>query len=304
MRYRSILPIILFIFIPLSLFAEENFVGVVSDVENEVIIVTPSETKKCTIGMFIPKGSRVITKDMSRVKIMMNDDSLLVIAPKTEFSIDDYFVDIEKKTRKSVLGIVRGKVMFYVNKVFSNPKSKFEVKTKSSIAGVRGTKFFIESDEREFLGVIDGEVELRREDKAIILTPGKCFDSKKGLVVSGIDQSILNEYNDNFKIKKGKTQVAMISSGTGISGEALLEQSLNGGIIRGSKGTGAVVDRYEEGVFTKDSDSKRDRGEDIGDFSTENLPKGDDNKDWTDISVGGKILLRIKILLPFAKTKR
>ncbi|MGC9044138.1 MAG: hypothetical protein ACP5KG_09815 [Myxococcota bacterium] len=81
--------------------------------------------------------------------------------------------------------------MFYVNKLFLNPKSKFEVKTRTCVAGVRGTKFFIESDEREFPGVIDGQVELKREDKAIILTAGKCFDSKKGLVVSDIDQAIL-----------------------------------------------------------------------------------------------------------------
>ncbi|MCX7959735.1 MAG: FecR family protein, partial [Deltaproteobacteria bacterium] len=150
--------------------AEQFSVGVVSDVENEASVVIKGEEKKLSVGMFIEKGSKIVTGKASKVKIMMMDDSLLIIAPGTEFSIDDYAIDTDKKSRKSVLGVIRGKVLFYVNKAFSKQGSKFEVKTRSSIAGVRGTKFFVESTEKEFVGVINGEVELRTQDKEIILS--------------------------------------------------------------------------------------------------------------------------------------
>lgn len=300
MKMKIILFISLFFFLSSSLMAEQIAVGVVSDVENDVISVYKGVEKRLDVGMFIEKGSKIITGKMARVKIMMMDDSLLIIAPDSEFSIDEYLIDIDKKSRKSILGLLRGKVLFYVNKVFSKEGSKFEVRTKTSIAGVRGTKFIVESGDREFVGVINGEVSLKTQDKELILSEGKCAESSTNFVIADINPQILQEYNDNFKIKNSKMQVAMLERGTGISGEALLEHAYKDSIAEKSL--------YRTREVSDGIDKKIDRREDVDegvDFGEKTGDRFDtSNKDGTDIVVGNNTFVKIRILLPFVKMRR
>jgi len=277
---------------------KDKKVGFISDVEGEASIINASGEKKCGLGLYVEVGDRIITQNNARIKIMMLDDSLLTIAPKTEFVIDDYLVDTNKKSRRSLIGIIRGKIMFYVNKAFSNPDSKFEVKTKTSIAGVRGTKFFYECEESDFVGVLEGEVELSSKDKSVRITDGKCADSKKDFMISQLDAGTIEQYNETFKVKKGKMQVAILNSGTRTSGEGLVEGYYGSPSAKGDSGLVLPVAGKSQ---------ERYGGEDIventaGRGDVENYGGGDNDK-GTDINVG-LIPLRIKILLPFVTLKR
>lgn len=277
---------------------KDKKVGFISDVEGEASIINASGEKKCGLGLYVEVGDRIITQNNARIKIMMLDDSLLTIAPKTEFVIDNYLVDTNKKSRRSLIGIIRGKIMFYVNKAFSNPDSKFEVKTKTSIAGVRGTKFFYECEESDFVGVLEGEVELSSKDKSVRITDGKCADSKKDFMISQLDAGTIEQYNETFKVKKGKMQVAILNSGTRTSGEGLVEGYYGPPSAKGDSGLGLPVAGKSQ---------ERYGGEDIventaGRGDVENYGGGDNDK-GTNINVG-LIPLRIKILLPFVTLKR
>jgi len=277
---------------------KDKKVGFISDVEGEASIINASGEKKCGLGLYVEVGDRIITQNNARIKIMMLDDSLLTIAPKTEFVIDNYLVDTNKKSRRSLIGIIRGKIMFYVNKAFSNPDSKFEVKTKTSIAGVRGTKFFYECEESDFVGVFEGEVELSSKDKSVRITDGKCADSKKDFMISQLDAGTIEQYNETFKVKKGKMQVAILNSGTRTSGEGLVEGYYGPPSAKGDSGLGLPVAGKSQ---------ERYGGEDIaentaGRGDVENYGGGDNDK-GTNINVG-LIPLRIKILLPFVTLKR
>ncbi len=301
---KKLIISLIFLIVPLSVFADQLSVGVVSDVENEAQIISQGKEKKISIGMFVEKGSKIVTGKVSRVKIMMMDDSLLVIAPNSEFLIDDYVVDMEKKSRKSLLGVIRGKVLFYVNKAFSKSDSRFEVKTKSSIAGVRGTKFIVESGEKEFIGVISGEVLLKTTDKELTLSGGKCADSSKGFELADIDQQALQDYTESFQIKKGKTQVAMLERGTGLTGEALLESSIKNGALERvlTKEVGERVGGEKKAEAGTGIREGGDYWDSLGETTDSKSKNG--GSDITDVISGSKSLLRIKILLPFAKVRR
>jgi hypothetical protein len=297
---RRLFVFFLIILIPAALYAEERNVGVVSDIEGEVSVVRNGVTRKAGIGMYIEVGDRIVTYADSRVKIMMMDDSLLSIAPKTEFSIDEYFIDRQKKHRKSLIGLIRGKIMFYVNKAFSMSGSKFEVRTKTSIAGVRGTKFFYECEEGEVVGVLEGEVELVSKDKNIRITDGKCADSRKDFALSQLDTATLEQYNGFFRVKKGKMQVAMLSSGTRTGGEQLIEGYYQMDSLKG--GTSAMVSpepKTYEGAVAEGAPEDTVKG---GDFTNRDNTTGGTGKDGS-VTVGN-IYLRLQILLPFVKVKR
>ncbi|MCX7943354.1 MAG: FecR family protein [Deltaproteobacteria bacterium] len=298
---RNSLIFLSILLLPLTLVSEQLSVGVVSDLENEVYAISSGKEKRLNVGMFIEKGSKIITKKDSRVKIMMMDDSLLVIAPNTEFSIDEYVVELGNKKRTSVLSLIRGRILFYINKAFSKPEGKFEVKTKNAVAGVRGTKFIVESGDKEFVGVINGEVVLKTKDIELVLTQGKFVDSSKGYVISELDQKILEEYTNTFHIRKGRMQLAMLERGTGISGESLLEHDVRNKTLDRKVSTEVIEGKTQErsGDLPSDAIEKRDSGDEMVDGIIITKKDGGDY----DIKSGNRMIV-IRILLPFVKLRR
>lgn len=293
-----------------ALYSEQRVVGVVSDVENEVYIVFDGKEKRLDVGSYVEKGSKVVTKKDSRAKIMMMDDSLLVIAPNTELSIDEYLVNLEGRSRSSMLSLIKGKVLFYINRLFRGESSRFQVKTRTSVAGVRGTKFVVENTENEVFAVIKGEVEVESGGKKLLLSEGKYVDSSKGLVVSDIDAVLLKEYDEGFKIKGGRCRVAMLERGTGLKGESLLEQNYKIGTIRRGllEGEGEsrtiyqVTEEESRGVESAVAGERRDTSGPNETYDISDI-KGTDGT--TNISDSrGNLMIKIRILLPFVKAGR
>lgn len=296
--------LVLLMFISSVLYAEGKDVGVISDLEGDVSIVLGPAEKRASVGMLVEKGMKIVTKEQSRVKIMMMDDTLLVIAPKTELLIEEYLVDSKKRSRRSLLGLLRGKVLFYVNKAFANPQSRFEVKTKTSIAGVRGTRFIMESGDSDFVGVLDGEVEIIGGEKSRVVGSGKCATSRDGFLIADFDRDLTEQYRGEFKIKKGKTQVAMLTGGTRMSGESLLGSRAERELLL--RGTG------KEGTV---SGSNMSQAADLGDrYSRDPVDEGEGFKEGgdvfgngvgsVDVRGGGSLNLRIRVILPFVLQKR
>lgn len=313
---RLIRFIVLLVFTPLMLYAEGKEVGVVSDLEGDVSIVLDLVEKRASVGMLVERGMKIVTKEQSRVKIMMMDDTLLVIAPKTELSIDEYLVDFEKRSRRSLLGLLRGKVLFYVNKAFANPQSKFEVKTKTAVAGVRGTKFIMESGEGDFVGVLNGEVEIIGGEMSRLVGAGRCAASRNGFLIADFDRDLIEQYQGEFKIKRGKTEVAMLTGGTRMSGESLLGFQAERDLFL--TGTGESVCSFDMSqaadrgdTYSKDEGEGGKGGGNVcgcgggGSVDTEGGDTGDFySGENVDVTVGGSLNLRIRVMLPFAFLRR
>ncbi|MEM7647262.1 MAG: FecR family protein [Pseudomonadota bacterium] len=93
--------------------------------------------KKATKNKTICQGDAVKTGPNGRVKIVMDDNNEINVSPNSELIIESY-----KDGKKAVLNVLNGKVRSDVNNKYDNNKSShFRVKTKSAVAGVRGTQF-------------------------------------------------------------------------------------------------------------------------------------------------------------------
>jgi hypothetical protein len=90
-------------------------------------------------------GERVRTAEASRVKLLMRDDSVLTLGPKSELVIDQLVVRDGGGTSR--LGAVVGAVRAVVTDRYGTTGSSFEVKTPTAVAGVRGTGFVALIDE-------------------------------------------------------------------------------------------------------------------------------------------------------------
>lgn len=158
-------------------------VGMVSLAEGKADVVSGGAAGEALPGMELFEGDAVVTGEGGKVKILFRDDSLVTVGADARLEISAYAVDPSKKLRKSVLTLAKGKVLNLVSRVFSNPDSKFEVKTHTAVAGVRGTRFVVETGAKDRIATLEGSVSVRKADgkDEVLVAAGNYTDVGDGV---------------------------------------------------------------------------------------------------------------------------
>jgi len=97
-------------------------------------------------GLPVFKGDIIVTKEKGRIRLRLNDDSILTMTSETRLVIKQSVFKKKKKSRFSFLKLSLGKARFLVSKLAAFRRSDFKVKTPTSVVGVRGSDFIIEAD--------------------------------------------------------------------------------------------------------------------------------------------------------------
>ena len=132
-----------------------KFVIVKGDVKTE-----SGQSKKVDVaveGARICSGDAVITGKDARAKIAINDGAPsgtneLNISPDTKLVIENYEFNPSSNRKRVLLNVISGKIRATTTPNLYNDKAKdgqantFEVRTKSAVAGVRGTDFITSYD--------------------------------------------------------------------------------------------------------------------------------------------------------------
>ena len=113
--------------------------------------ITSGATKAVTAA---PAGSKICSGDTivagadSRAKLKMEDGNELNISPDSQIVIEDYQYNPTENKKKVLLNVLKGKVRattkqenMYNDKAKDGQANTFEVRTKTAVAGVRGTDF-------------------------------------------------------------------------------------------------------------------------------------------------------------------
>lgn len=77
----------------------------------------------------------------------MLDKNVINISPDSKFMLEKYEYNPEQNKKGALLNVIYGKVRTTVNQKYDGTENKFQVKTKSSVAGVRGTDFLVQYSE-------------------------------------------------------------------------------------------------------------------------------------------------------------
>lgn len=137
-------------------------VGAVHTVMGKAWLKLPSGEK-----MKVVKGTRVHEKDQietmlrGHVKIVFDDGNVANIKPSSKILVQEYSMG---KDKRALLKLIKGKVRSKVKQKYEgNDTSYYRVKTKSAVAGVRGTDFVVEYSNKDRLitkvSTIEGEVD-------------------------------------------------------------------------------------------------------------------------------------------------
>ncbi len=116
-----------------------------------------SKFRKARKNKKVCQGYTVKTAVDSRAKIQMADKNEINISPDSELIIEAY-----ETGKKAVLNVINGKVRSDVKQKYNDTKqSHYRVKTKSAVAGVRGTEFltsYSRATNRSRVVTFEGEV--------------------------------------------------------------------------------------------------------------------------------------------------
>ncbi|MBU0605180.1 MAG: FecR domain-containing protein [Candidatus Omnitrophica bacterium] len=95
-----------------------------------------------TVGMVLSEGDTMKTSAGSSALLNLDDGKIATVEVKSgsELSISELRADPATDTSQTLLDLAMGEVMIKAQKVHSE-NSRFEVKTPTSIVGVRGTTF-------------------------------------------------------------------------------------------------------------------------------------------------------------------
>jgi hypothetical protein len=107
-------------------------------------------------GMGLAEGDTVITGKASWASIEMDDDKEIRIGENTQINISE--LKGAAAENQTGISLWTGKVWAGIKKTL-NVRSKFEIKTSTTVAGVRGTQFFVGQEEgKTDVAVLEGTV--------------------------------------------------------------------------------------------------------------------------------------------------
>ncbi len=88
----------------------------------------------------------IITEQGARINLIMDDKSVLAIAPYSKLIIDESVYDPDTETRSSTLRLLFGRIRSIVAKIGGKPN--YWIQTPTAVAGVRGSDFGVATTEQ------------------------------------------------------------------------------------------------------------------------------------------------------------
>jgi hypothetical protein len=156
--------------------AEAQLAGKITKVEGRVDILRAGAAVAVPVKMgdAVNVGDILRTKSDGKAEITFIDNTAMTVGPRSRLGIDEYLYKPDEQQRSASLKIYRGRTGFQIPKpVYSAEGSKFEMKTKTAVAGVRGTEGIIHTDGVERVYVKEGVIEFKNPLGSVIVSKGE-----------------------------------------------------------------------------------------------------------------------------------
>lgn len=136
----------LLLFIAQSVLAAGVVAGKVTIVKGQVFIVRGSEKIQVKVDTAVLESDVIESQPGGTARITMIDSNLVDVYPKSKVVIAKYVYKPNQDKKDVELKVDFGKIKSTVNQKYDGANNKFQVKTPSAVAGVRGTVFTAEYD--------------------------------------------------------------------------------------------------------------------------------------------------------------
>ncbi len=129
--------------------AEERHTAKLVDVKGTVVVQRAEEREwvPAAKGMVLREGDAILTKDNAEARLevggLEGEGATVDVGENSDLTLVELVKDEEKQTQSTLLDLAIGKILIKAKKL-RGEKSNFEVKTPTSITGIRGTEFSVE----------------------------------------------------------------------------------------------------------------------------------------------------------------
>ncbi|HZK89716.1 MAG TPA: FecR family protein [Stellaceae bacterium] len=133
--------------------------GEVLALSGSPVIETGSQKRAAAVGDSVETGDTIDAPEDTKVRLRMNDGSIVTIAAGTRLTIDKYDVDASGSRQAAELSLSKGLVRSVVSSGGETPN--FEIKTATGVAAVRGTEWYVDAEgQTTKVYVVTGNVSL------------------------------------------------------------------------------------------------------------------------------------------------
>ena len=218
--------ILLCIMILLPSAALAQVAGKITKVEGGVDILKSGTAAAVPIKLndSISIGDILRTKSDGKAEITFVDNSVMTVGPKSRLGIEEYLFNPDAEKRAVSVKLHRGKMGFNVPKpLYSAEGSKFEMKTRSAVAGIRGTAgILITGIQADRLYISNGLGALTNRNGTALATPGTVAESFAGRPPSTrpFSQSEFNSHQSSLTITPRPSGGQGQGSGGGSGGQS------------------------------------------------------------------------------------
>lgn len=139
------------------------------------IFDSSANPRKALIQSPLYEGYLIKTGSKAECEIIFKDKSVIFVSENTEIKIEKAV--LEKDRRDFSLDFLRGKILFFVQKMVN---SAYKIKTPTAVCAVRGTDFsVIASSDSALVGLFEGKMEIEKDGSARQINPGSEAEIKK-----------------------------------------------------------------------------------------------------------------------------
>lgn len=156
--------------------ADAQPVGKITTVEGRVDILRAGTTVAVPVKMgdAVNVGDILRTKSDGKAEITFIDNTVMTVGPRSRLGIDEYLYKPAEEKRAAALRLYRGRTGFKIPRpVYPAEGSKFEMKTRTAVAGVRGTEGILYTDGIERVYVMDGLIEFTTPLGTVMVAAGR-----------------------------------------------------------------------------------------------------------------------------------
>lgn len=146
--------------------------GWVAGINGQPSVTRAGKAAPLKRGDPVSVGDHIITDAASKVKVLLADDSVLAIGPRSDVTIDELALGPAQRTGR--LQVLVGRFKLAIAAWLNGP-SDYEVRTPTAVAGVRGTVLWGDT-ELDTICALHGTVEVRaaRGNAVATLDAGHC----------------------------------------------------------------------------------------------------------------------------------
>jgi len=121
-------------------------VGRILAVEGQAFIMHSdlSRAYRVVSGLPLYKRDVLVTMSNARLRLKLNDESIITMVSRTRLTISENIFDRAKKRFVSYLKMSIGKARFYVRKVRNMSHPDYRIKTPTAVVGIRGSDLVVD----------------------------------------------------------------------------------------------------------------------------------------------------------------